>query len=70
MSEQRRLDFGHFVDRVFWALITAAVVFAAHSVSELNEKMAVVVDHLGYADKRADSHESRIQRLEEKLIRR
>ena len=69
MSEQR-MKFGSFVDHIFLAAISAAAIYAAHSINELNEKMAVVVEHLGYADKRADAQDLRIERLEQRTNRR
>ena len=68
MSEQR-MRFGSFVDHVFLAAISAAAIYAAHSINELNEKMAVVIERLSYSDKRADAQDVRLERLE-RAIRR
>lgn len=51
-GSERRLDFGHFVDRIFWTLITAAALYTAHSINELNEKVAVVIEHMSGTDRR------------------
>lgn len=70
----RRLKFSHFVDRIFWALLTASVVYAASelktvstSVEELNIKMGVVVEKISNAEKRVDSQDRKIERIEEQL---
>lgn len=72
---ENRLDFGKFIDKAFWALITASVIFAANelksignNVSELNEKMAVVLTRLSDTDRRTEQIEHRIHDLE-KIIR-
>lgn len=59
IKPEKRLGFGDFVDRVFWALITGSAIYAAsqlrtlgENVSELNEKMAVVISRLGDYDRR------------------
>ena len=68
---EQRFDFGHFVDRSFWALLTAAALYSAStmqqlskSVTELNEKMAVVVSQLSDQSRRADAQDRRLERLE------
>ncbi len=62
---EQRLNFGHFVDRMFWAILIGIATFMAHSINDLNEKVAVAIEHMSYSDKRADAQEKRIERLEE-----
>jgi len=70
MQPHSRFDFGHFVDRVFWGLITGAVIYSASqmeklgaSVNELNKNMAVVIEKILTGEKRID-------RLEDKVFRK
>lgn len=72
----RRLDWGHFVDRAFWGILTAAAIFVSSqinkmssSIDELNKTMAVVLyqnseshDRLNKIDARMDLIESRLQK--------
>jgi hypothetical protein len=73
MEETPRLNFGQFVDKIFWVLI----LFLANRISQeansinksiqiLNEKMAAIVTTVANQDKRLDGIDSRINRLEEK----
>lgn len=62
---QQRLDFGHLIDRLFWALITFVVWLGVEElkglstrVSDLNEKMAIIVTQVGFHEKRLDVLES------------
>lgn len=73
----KRLEFGHLIDRVFWALITASVVYAAaqlkavsDSVEQLNIKMAVVISQITYAEKRADAQDELIKSIQSRLRQR
>jgi hypothetical protein len=60
----QRLQFGKAVDHFFLAAITAAAIFAAHSINDLNQKVAVVIEHLTFTDRRADAQDVRIEKLE------
>lgn len=73
MSEEQsgRLDFGHFVDRIFWALMTSAAIYAAAqlkqvsaSVDDLNTKMSMLIERTSNSEKRMDMLERRIERIE------
>lgn len=73
-AERKRLDFGHLVDRLFWALLTVAALYVAgqikamsENVAQLNEKMAVVLEKIIFTERRADSVEKRIEKVEDKL---
>ena len=73
---ERRLDFGHFVDRVFWALITGAALYIASqmrllsdSVDKLNLNMAVVLYQMDSNRARLDKTDVRLDRLEERSRR-
>jgi len=70
-DKDKRLTFGHFVDRVFWALICGVMIYAADqlkdmgkTVSDLNEKMAVVISRLSDYDKQMDAISRRLDNLE------
>lgn len=74
MSVEKRLDFGHFVDRVFWAVITATGVYVAsqlktlsESVQTLNEKVAVVVEKINYSERRQDASDRRVDKIEDQM---
>lgn len=71
MSEEKRLTFGHFVDRIFWALLCGIMIYAADqlkdmgkTVGDLNEKMAVVITRLSDYDKQMDMISHRLDLLE------
>ncbi len=64
-----RLDFGHLVDKMFWAAITGILYYGVQqigdlskSVAELNQKMAVVVTQVQFHEKRLDFLDSEISR--------
>lgn len=66
-AQPHRLDWGHFVDRVFWALLIGSIVYATSqlqtltkNVATLNEKMAVVIEKVSMQDHRLDRLEQRI----------
>lgn len=70
----KRMDFGHWVDRVFWGLMVAVALYAStqlrslsESVSNLNEKMAVVVVKLNYSEERQNTTDRRVDKLEDQL---
>lgn len=67
-----RFDFGHFIDRSFWALLTAAAVYGAsqlktvsESVEKLNIKMGVIIEKISNAEKRLDTQDRRMERIED-----
>jgi hypothetical protein len=69
MIQDKRLDFGYFVDRAFWGLLTTSVIYGtmqvkqlSNSVEELNIKMAVVLEKIS-------SQESRLEKLEERKFK-
>lgn len=69
-SDEKRLQFGTFVDRIFWLLLTTAIFYSASqlkilstNVSELNEKMAIVLTRLGDYDHRLDALETNVNAL-------
>ena len=64
------------MDRAFWTLLTASAVYAANqlkvvsaSIEELNVKMGVVVEKISNTDRRVDTLDQRIERIDN-LIRR
>lgn len=57
-DNQQRMTFGQFVDKVLWSLIALAGGSIALTVSDLNVKMAVVVQEVQF-------HERRISNLEQ-----
>lgn len=70
------MDFGHFVDRVFWLLLTSAALYCANamremgkSIEELNRSMAVVVYQSTESRERLNKIDMRIDRLEERVQR-
>lgn len=69
-EEEKRLQFGTFVDRFFWLLLTGAIFYSStqlkvlsNNVQELNEKMAVVLTRLGDYDHRIDQLEQNVTQL-------
>lgn len=67
----KRLEFGKFVDKTFWALLCAVALYSSQelksigdNVSELNEKMAVVLSRLSNSDLRMNEINKRLDRLE------
>lgn len=69
----QRLDFGHFVDRVFWAVLTATALYCAsqiremgRSIEELNKNMAVVIYQSTETRERLNKIDVRIDKIEEK----
>lgn len=74
--EEKRLNFGHLVDRVFWGLMTSVAIYAAsqirdmsNSIASLNEKMAVVIVQLSDTERRLDAQSRRIEKLEDRAFR-
>jgi len=75
-DDQRRLDFGHFVDRIFWFLLTGAALYTAsqmrdmgRAVEELNKNMSIVIYQVTEGRPRADKVDSRLDKLEERARR-
>ncbi len=71
-DDSERLHFGNFIDRSFWFVITAAVLFCARefrtltdSVESLNLKVGAVIEHMGYQDKRLDEHDKKLDQIED-----
>ena len=69
-GDEKRLQFGTFVDRAFWLLLTSAIFYSSaqlrtlsNNVSELNEKMAIVLTRLGDYDHRLDVLETNVNSL-------
>lgn len=69
----QRLDFGHFVDRLFWAVLTGAALYCAsqikdmgQSIETLNRNMAVVIYQSTETRERLNKIDLRIDKLEEK----
>lgn len=59
VAAEGRLTFGQLWDRLaYWVLIGIAA-YAANSIQQLNEKVAVVIDHIAAQDKRIDRVEDR-----------
>ena len=72
-QSEHRLDFGHLVDKLFWALITGASIYIASeikdlgsSVQELNKNMAVVLFQLTETKEHFQSIDSRVEKLEQR----
>lgn len=72
-QDDGRLKFGDVVDRVFWSFILAIAAYVANqagainkNISELNEKVAVVLEKVANQEKRNDTQDIRILHLEEK----
>lgn len=63
-SEPHRLEFGQFVDKVFWSVIIVIAGYTARSINELNEKIAIVITQVSFQEKRIDGQEARLQSLE------
>ena len=75
-KQDKRLDFSHFVDRLFWALITGAIFYGTqqlsevnHSVQSLNEKMASAMEHQSDVDRRLNVQDGRLDRVERSLLK-
>lgn len=73
-GSERRLDFGHFVDRLFWFVITAVALYSAsqlkelsNSVIELKTQLAVGISQIGFHEKRLDMQRDRMDRFEVEL---
>lgn len=69
----RRIVFGDFVDRIFWALLVGVAGFGvrqmqslSHSVAELNVNVAVIMSQIPIQKERIDRIENKIERLEER----
>lgn len=70
-DDTERLNFGQFADKVFWSLLTGCALFCSHkistltdSVSDLNVKLGIVMEHMSYQDKRIDSQDHRLEIIE------
>jgi large-conductance mechanosensitive channel len=69
----KRLEFGHFIDRIFWFVLTAAIIYCAsqmremgRSVEELNKNMALALYQITETRDRLNKIDSRIDKLEER----
>lgn len=51
------MDFEKFVDKLFWVMLLGIGGYAAQSLSNLNEKIAIVITQVSV-------HESRLNHLE------
>lgn len=67
----KRLSFGAYVDKVFWAAtiwvatqMAGKVDTISTNIAELNVKMAAIVERTANQEKRIDSLEGRIQAVE------
>lgn len=74
LEERQRLAFGHFVDRMFWAVLTGVAIYAAaqlkelsDSVQEMKTQLAVGLSQVGFHEKRLDGQKLRIDILEEQM---
>jgi len=72
-TQHKRLDFGHLVDKVFWAVLTSASLYVAHEIGEmghsiekLNVSMAVVLYQLTENKEHFERLEQRVERIEAK----
>lgn len=72
----KRMDFGHFIDRIFWALLTSAAIYCSTqlrelgmSVNDLNKNMAVAIYQITESRDRLNKIDSRMDRLEERISR-
>jgi hypothetical protein len=70
---EKRPDFGHFIDRIFWFILTSAVIYCAsqmremgRSVEELNKNMALALYQITETRDRLNKIDSRIDKLEER----
>lgn len=70
----RRMTFGQVLDRVFWSLVTSLGVYASNelksvntNISELNKKLAVVVEKMTNTERRLDSQDHLIERIEDRI---
>lgn len=74
---ERRLDWGHFVDRVFWGILVASAIFISsrinkmgESIDQLNQSMAVVLYQNSESHDRLNKMDGRIDRLDEIIRKR
>lgn len=65
-------SFSHFVDRVFWFLLTGAIMYAAsemsalsENVQELNKSMVQIVERVSNQGSAIDKLEKRVYNLEQ-----
>lgn len=67
MNHQQESRVNHFLDKLLWGLLAGAVMYGSSSlsdmsksVSQLSERMAVIVEKVGNHDKRIEHIEERI----------
>jgi len=70
--KEEKFTLSQYIDKGFWVLLLAVASYAASqikegskSISELNEKMAVVVSQLGAHDRTLTDHEMRLRKSEQ-----
>lgn len=68
------MAFPQFVDKIFWALMTASAMYVAtqvkdlnSSVNELNKNVAVMLIQMSANEKRDDAQDRQIDKLIENL---
>lgn len=72
-QEPQRMTFAYFIDRLFWALLTACsfyisskIASLSNSVGRLDVKMSTVIERGNSTDRRIESIEHRLDRIEER----
>lgn len=62
------MSFDQFVDKIFWLVTVAVCGYGVRSVTELNERVAVVIEHMAlyekYTDNRLNTQDKRLENLE------
>jgi hypothetical protein len=69
--DEKRLSFGHFVDKAFWFITTTCALYISSqfkvltdNVADLNVKVAVILTKIADAEVKANQQDSRLERLE------
>ncbi len=71
---ERRLNFGHFIDRVFWGILVASALYVSskisemsHSIEALNQTVAVILQQNTESHDRLNKLDVRLDRLEDRF---
>lgn len=69
-DSKRRLNFGHFVDRLLWALLALTGIYVSTQLKSLGDNVAILNQAMGVMLEKTSNFSNRIEHLEDIVYKR